>query len=53
MVAPIGDIVGETSGSGPVRGGSHVYPEYFQRSWNNPAGDLSQDQRHRVRVYGN
>ncbi len=49
----IGDIVGETSGSGPVRGGSHVYPEYFQRSWNNPIGDLSQDERHRVRVYGN
>ncbi|MEO8053815.1 MAG: TonB-dependent receptor [Acidobacteriota bacterium] len=49
----IGDIIGETSGSGPVRGGSHVYPEYVQRSWNNPTGDLGQDERNRVRVYGN
>jgi outer membrane receptor protein involved in Fe transport len=49
----IGDLVGETSGSGPTRGGSHVYPEYIQRSWNNPVGDLGQDERHRVRVYGN
>ncbi len=48
----IGDLVGETSGSGPVRGGLHVYPEYLQRSWNSPVGDLSQDQRHRVRIYG-
>ncbi len=48
----IGDLVGETSGSGPVRGGSHVYPEYLQRSWNNPTGDLFGDQRHRVRLYG-
>ncbi len=49
----IGDIVGETSGSGPVRGGSHVYPEYYQRSWNNPVGDLSQDTRHRLRAWAN
>ncbi len=48
----IGDLIGETSGSGPIRGGLHVYPEYLQRSWNSPVGDLSQDQRHRVRVYG-
>jgi hypothetical protein len=48
----IGDLVGETSGSGPVRGGLHAYPEYFDRRWNSPVGDLSQDTRHRVRVYG-
>jgi outer membrane receptor for ferrienterochelin and colicin len=48
----IGDIVGETSGSGPIRGGDHVYPEYFQKSWNNPVGSLSSDTRHRVRLYG-
>ncbi len=48
----IGNIVGETSGSGPVRGGDHVYPEYFSTSWENPIGDLSSDQRHRVRLYG-
>ena len=48
----IGNLVGETSGSGPVRGGDHVYPEYFSKSWENPVGDLSSDTRHRVRVYG-
>ena len=40
----IGDIVGETFGGGPGRGGSHVYPEYLQRSWNNP--DRRPQQRH-------
>jgi outer membrane receptor protein involved in Fe transport len=48
----IGDIVGETAGSGPVRGGANVYPEYIEKRWNNPVGDLSQDQRHRARVFG-
>ena len=48
----IGNLVGETSGSGPVRAGDHVYPEYFDRSWANPVGSLSSDTRHRVRVYG-
>jgi outer membrane receptor for ferrienterochelin and colicin len=48
----IGNLVGETSGSGPVRGGDHVYPEYFSRSWENPVGDLGQDMRHHVRVWG-
>jgi hypothetical protein len=48
----IGDIVGETSGSGPTRGGIHTYPEYFDKTWNNPVGDLSSDTRHRVRLYG-
>ena len=28
------------------------YPEYQQASWTAPRGDLSQDQRHRVRVFG-
>ncbi len=48
----IGDIVGETSGSGPIRGGGHAYPEYFDRKWNNPVGSLSSDTRHRIRLYG-
>lgn len=48
----IGDIVGETSGSGPTRGGGHAYPEYFDRSWNNPVGSLYGDERHRVRLWG-
>ncbi|MCL4806969.1 MAG: TonB-dependent receptor [Thermoanaerobaculia bacterium] len=48
----LGDIVGETSGSGPTRGGVNIYPEYRDLSWNNPKGDLSSDTRHRVRVFG-
>ena len=48
----IGDLVGETSGSGPTRGGLHSYPEYFDRAWSSPVGDLSQDTRHRIRAYG-
>ncbi len=48
----IGDYVGETSGSGPTRGGGHAYPEYFDRAWNNPTGSLSSDTRHRVRIFG-
>jgi len=48
----IGDLVGETSGSGPTRGGQNAYPEYFENSWNNPIGSLSSDTRHRVRLYG-
>ena len=46
-----GNVVGETSGSGPVRSGIGSYPEYFDVDWAFPTGDLSQDQRHRVRVY--
>jgi hypothetical protein len=48
----IGDAIDETSGSGSARLTSHSYPEYKQRVWNNPVGDLSTDQRHRVMVYG-
>ena len=47
----IGDIVGETSGSGPTQGSSHIYPEYIERRWNNPVGSLGSDERHRVRVF--
>jgi outer membrane receptor for ferrienterochelin and colicin len=46
-----GNVVGETSGSGPVRSGIGSYPEYFDRDWSFPTGDLSQDQRHRIRVW--
>ncbi len=48
----IGDFVGENSGSGPLTYGGLNYPEYVQASWNTPKGDLSQDQRHRVNIYG-
>jgi hypothetical protein len=48
----IGDLVGETSGSGPTRGSAYMYPEYRELKWNNPVGSLSSDTRHRVRVFG-
>ena len=44
--------MGETSGSGSVQLTDHSYPEYFQRSWKNPTGSLSTDQRHHVVLYG-
>lgn len=46
-----GNVVGETSGSGPVRSGIESYPEYFDLAWAFPSGNLAQDQRHRVRLY--
>jgi outer membrane receptor protein involved in Fe transport len=57
----IGNFGGENSGTGPLTFGAAVlgalsggtnYPEYTQASWNTPKGDLSQDQRHRVNIYG-
>jgi hypothetical protein len=47
-----GNVVGETSGSGPVSSGVREYPEYKQASWNSPKGYLSTDQRHRLRFWG-
>ncbi len=44
--------MGETTGTGPVQSIVQQYPEYKQQSWNFPTGDLSQDQRHRVRLFG-
>ncbi len=47
----IGNFVGENRGSGPITaGGLENYPEYFEAEWSVPRGDLSQDQRHRVRL---
>jgi hypothetical protein len=48
-----GNINGENIGSGPLTGDILSYPEYFEREWNNPDGDLAADQRHRVRLWGN
>ena len=48
----IGSLVGETSGSGPTRGGLNDQPEYKEERWFAPSGDLSSDTRHRVRLYG-
>jgi hypothetical protein len=46
-----GNVVGENVGSGPIQAGIQSYPEYFDVSWNAPVGDLSVDQRHRVRLW--
>jgi hypothetical protein len=47
-----GNIEGETLGSGPVANGVLSYPEYADLAWNRPVGNLSLDQRHRVRFWG-
>ncbi len=47
----LGTFVGEGAGGGPATSGILNYPEYQQASWSTPRGDLSQDQRHRVRLY--
>jgi len=47
----IGNFIGESASSGPVSYGGLNYPEYVQASWNTPKGSLSQDERHRVRIY--
>lgn len=46
-----GNIDGENSGSGPVASSVLSYPEYFQKAWRFPEGDLSADQRHRARIW--
>ncbi len=49
-----GNIVGETTGSGPVpaENGINQYPEYLDRAWAAPVGRLSADQEHKLRVWG-
>ncbi len=47
-----GNFDGETSGSGPITSGLGEYPEYKERRWNAPEGDLAIDQRIRGRVWG-
>ncbi len=47
-----GNWNGEIGTSGPVRSTVLQYPEYFEREWNVPRGDLEVDQRHRLRVFG-
>ncbi|MBI5442423.1 MAG: TonB-dependent receptor, partial [Deltaproteobacteria bacterium] len=48
----LGTFVGEGAGGGPATSGLLNYPEYQQEAWVAPRGSLSQDQRHRVRLYG-
>lgn len=47
-----GNFDGETFPSGgQASASSDAYPQYTQASWNRPAGDLSIDQRQRVRAW--
>ena len=47
-----GNVNGETSNSGPVQDDLLAYPEYKDKRWNAPTGDLSIDQRHKLRLWG-
>ena len=47
-----GNFDGETRANGPVRSAILNYPEYRDVSWSAPKGDLSSDQRHRLRLWG-
>jgi outer membrane receptor protein involved in Fe transport len=47
-----GNVVGETTANGPVPATLHSQPEYLDRSWFAPEGDLGIDQRHRIRLWG-
>lgn len=46
-----GNLDGENVASGPIPGSVEMYPEYAEKSWNLPEGDLSADQRHRARLW--
>jgi outer membrane receptor for ferrienterochelin and colicin len=48
-----GNFNGETASDGPVTSEALSYPEYRQASWNYPVGDLSIDQRHKLRLWLN
>jgi len=47
-----GNFDGETGPSGPVPANSQSYPEYREKRWNFPVGDLRIDQRHKIRLWG-
>ena len=46
-----GNNDGENVGSGPIMASINTYPEYRQEEWNWPTGYMSNDQRHKARVY--
>jgi outer membrane receptor protein involved in Fe transport len=47
-----GNVVGETTGNGPVTtGGNDFYPEYLNFAQNRPVGFLPQDQTHKARIW--
>jgi len=47
-----GNLTGEDSSSGPVRGVANEYPEYREARWNYPTGYLTGDRRHRAKLWG-
>ncbi len=47
-----GNTINENTGSGPIRDLVLQYPEYQNPAWSQPVGNLPQDQRHRLRVFG-
>ena len=47
-----GNFDGENPASGPLTAQIFSYPEYRERRWNLPEGDLGSDQRHRARIWG-
>ena len=47
-----GNFDGETAANGPIAATTFQFPQYKDPRWNNPSGDLSTDQRHRVRFWG-
>ena len=46
-----GNWDGETTANGPVSGTVLYYPEYFEREWSIPDGDLATDRRHNFRAW--
>lgn len=46
-----GNQSSESLGNGPNPPTTLNYPEYWQASWHLPSGDLSQDVRHRLRLW--
>lgn len=47
-----GNFDSETASAGPVASPLLSYPQFRQAGWNAPEGDLSLDQRHRLRIWG-
>jgi len=46
-----GNNDGENVGSGPIMASLNQYPEYRPESWNWPTGYMSNNQRHKTRMY--
>jgi hypothetical protein len=48
-----GNVNGESATSGPEQDNILAYVEYKDVTWNRPSGDLSTDQRHKLRLWAN